>query len=151
MDSSVETSVRGGWKGESTVSCGYWLRMRFAQTLMEIANEDCAVGASGIRTWISSLINLDCAVEAGKLVEEIWTRDLFIFRASLCVSCEIVLRAVRALCYVLLHVLYHYNIQIVWGFQLLAFPITYCVDMCAWLCFNVRMRLLLFLHIDDQL
>ena len=47
--------------------------------------------------------------------------------ASLCVACEIVLRAVRALCYLLLHVIYHYNIQIVGGFQLYAFPITYCV------------------------
>ena len=67
----METSVRGGCKGESTISFDYWLCMRFAHTLMEIANEDCAVGASGIRTWISSLINLDCAVEAGRLVEEI--------------------------------------------------------------------------------
>ena len=149
MDSSVETNVRGGWKGE----CGYqlWLYwcMRFAHTLIEIANEDFAVQASGIQTWISSLFILDCAVEVGRLVEEIWTRDLFIFRASLCVACEIVLRAVRALCYVLLHVLCHYNIQIVGGFQLYAFPITYCVIcvldyvlMCACNCFYFRILMI---------
>ena len=44
--------------------------------------------------------------------------------------------------YVLLHVLNQYNIQIVWGFQLYAFPVIYSVDMCDW-CFNVRMRLFL--------
>ena len=40
-------------------------------TLIEIANEDCAVQARWIRTWISSLFILDCAVEASRLVEEI--------------------------------------------------------------------------------
>ena len=29
--------------------------MRFAQSLIEIANEDCAVQAKGIRTWINIL------------------------------------------------------------------------------------------------
>ena len=127
MDSSVKTSARGGWKGESAISCDYWLCMRFAHTLIEIANEDCTVQARWIRTWISSLFILDCAIEAGRLVEKIWIYDLFIFRASLCVACEIVLRAVRALCYVLLNFIYHYNIQIVGGFQLYAFPIIYYV------------------------
>ena len=76
-------------------------------------------------------------------VEEIWTCDLIQIWASLCVaggdSTEYLW---GVLYYVLLHVLYHYNIQIVGGFQLYAFPITYCVDMCDW-CFNVRMWLFL--------
>ena len=58
MDSSVETSVRGGWKGESDYQLWLYLCMIFAHSLMEISNED-------------------CAVEAGRLVEEIWTHDLF--------------------------------------------------------------------------
>ena len=151
MESSMETSVRGGWKCESTISCDYWLCMRFAHTLMEIANEDCAVGASGIWTWISSLINLDCAVEAGRLVEEIWTCDLFTFDTSLCVnfgdsaeSCE---RFV--LCIVTCSLSLYYTDSS--GFSAIAFPITYCVDMRAWLLFYVCMRLFLFPHIDDQL
>jgi len=106
--------------------------MRFSHTWIEISNEDCAAESRWIRTWIWLLFILDCTVEAGRLVEEIWTWDLFNFRASLCVSCEIVLRAMRALCYVLLHVLYHYIIQIVGGFQLLLSPI-HTVFMCAWL------------------
>ena len=76
---------------------------------------------------------------------------LFIFRASLCVACEIVLRAVRALCYVLLHVIYHYIIQIVGGFQLYAFPITYRVTyvldycfMCTCDCFYFRILMINF-------
>ena len=82
-------------------------------------------------------------------VEEIWTCDLFIFRASLCVACEIVLRAVRALCYVLLHVLYHYNIQIVGGFQLLLSPVhtvlyvyLILIFMCACDCFYFRILMI---------
>ena len=66
-------------------------------------------------------------------------------------SIEIVLRAMRALCYVLLHVLYHYNIQIVGAFQLFLsplHPVLICVLdyvlMSACDCF-------IFPHIDDQL
>ena len=45
--------------------------MRFAHTLMEIDNEDCIVKAMGFELGSHSLIILDCAVEAGRLVEEI--------------------------------------------------------------------------------
>ena len=40
--------------------------MRFAQSLIEIANEDCAVQTKGIRTWIIPILSRDCVVEAGK-------------------------------------------------------------------------------------
>ena len=69
----------------------------------------------------------------------------------MCNFLEIVLRAVRDLCYVLLHVLYHYNIHIVGDFQLFLsplHPVLICVLdyvlMSACDCF-------LFPHIDDQL
>ena len=40
--------------------------MRFSQSLIEIANEDCAVQAKEKQTWIRPILTLDCAVEAGK-------------------------------------------------------------------------------------
>ena len=123
--------------------------MRFAQSLIEISNEDCAVQAKGIRTWIW-FSQLGLRSRGRQTVEEIWTCDLIQIWAILCVvggdSTEYLW---GVLYYVLLHVLYHYNIHIVGGFQLHAFPITCCVDMCDW-CFNVRMWFFFIPKIDDQ-
>ena len=40
--------------------------MRFAQSLIEIANEDFTVQAKGKQAWIIPILTLDCAVEVGK-------------------------------------------------------------------------------------
>jgi len=40
--------------------------MRFAQSMIEIANEDWVVQAKGKRAWNVIILTLDCAVEAGK-------------------------------------------------------------------------------------
>ena len=52
--------------------------------------------------------------------------------------------------YVLLHVLYHYNIQIVGGFQLYAFPGLQTVLICVIDVFQCAHTNVLILQIDDQ-
>ena len=92
-----------------------------------------------------------CAIEAGKAAEEIWTCDLFGSELVLCVtggdSTEYLW---GVLYYVLLHVLNHYNLQIVWGFQLYAFPRLHTVLMCAcdW-CFIVFNAAKLMINVEE--
>ena len=124
-----------------TISCAWDLHMHGLSN----SNEDCTVWANfkAIVACAHVILLHDCAVEAGKAADEIWTCDLFESKLVLCVtggdSTEYLW---GVLYYVLLHVLNQYNIQIVGGFQLYAFPVIYCVDMCDW-CFNVRLRLFL--------
>ena len=113
MDSSTETGVRGKWKGE------LWLLVVHEILHMHglsNANEDCAMWANikAIVAFAHVILLQDCAVEASKAAEEIWTCDLCGSELVLCVtggdSTEYLW---GVLYYVLLHVLNHYNIQIV--------------------------------------
>lgn len=120
---------------------------------LSYANEDCAVWANTkvIVAYAHVIFTLYCAVEAGKAAEEIWTYDLFVSELVLCVtggdSTEYLW---GVLYYVLLHVLNHYNIQIVWGFQLYAFPGLHTVLMCAcdW-CFTVFDAAKLMINVEE--
>jgi len=87
-----------------------------------------------------------------QIAEEIWTCDLIQIWASLCVAGRDSIEYLwGVLYYVLLHVLNHYNIQIVWGFQLYAFPELHTVLMCfgIWvgICFwYIFLVILLYVH-----
>ena len=86
-----------------------------------------------------------------QIAEEIWTCDLIQIWASLCVAGRDSIEYLwGVLYYVLLHVLNHYNIQIVWGFQLYAFPELHTVLMCAcdW-CFIVFNSAKLMINVEE--
>ena len=112
---------------------------------LSISNENCVVWTREIRVWISHSHLFSCRIAQWRQASNEGDLSQWLIQiwASLCViggdSTEYL---GGVLYYVLLHVLNQYNIQIVRGFQLYAFPITYCVDMCDW-CFNVCMWLFL--------
>ena len=135
MDSSVETSVRGEWKGKTAVSCDYSCAWDLHMHGLSISNEDCVVYPREIRIWIIHSSVFSCKIaqwrqasSGGDLSQ--WLIQIW---ASLCVtggdSTEYLW---GVLYYVLLHVLNQYNIQIVGGFQLYAFP-GYILCWYVWL------------------
>ena len=150
MDSSTETGVRGKWKGELWLSVVHEILNMHG---LSNANDDCIVwtNTKEIVACAHVILLQDCAVEAGKAAGEILTCDLFESKLVLCViggdSTEYLW---GVLYYVLLHVLNHYNIQIVWGFQLYAFPGLRSVLMCTcdW-CFIVFNATKLMINVEE--
>jgi len=123
MDSSVEISVRDRWKGDTTISCDYscawdlhnhWLR--FPMRIAQYKPREFKLGSDLFSHWIAQWRQANSGGYLNPWLVQIW--------ASLCVaggdSTEYLW---GVLYYVLLHVLYHYNIHIVRGFQLYAFSI----------------------------
>ena len=124
-------------------TCMDWiLPMRIAW----FSQEKCEFGSA-------TLIYSHAGLRSGgrQATEEIWTCDWFRSELVLCVtggdSAEYFW---GVLYYVLLHVLNQYNIQIVWGFQLYAFPGLHTVFMCAcdW-CFIVFNSTKFMINIEE--
>ena len=153
MDNLVETSVRGEWKGKTAVSCDYscaWhLHMHGLRLPMMIAWYkprkyefgfiSCKYSQHGIAQWRQA---------SNGVYLNLWLIQIW---ASLCVTGRDSIEYLwGVLYYVLLHVLNHYNIQIVWGFQLYAFPRLHTVLMCAcdW-CFTVFNTAKLMINVEE--
>ena len=153
MDSSTETGVRGKWKGELLLSVvheiftinGLSMPMRIAQYMPS------EIACAHVISRVSDFHMVLCAIEADKAAKEIWTCDLFGSELVLCVTGGDRTEYLwGVLYYVLLHVLNQYNIHIVGGFQLYAFPELHTMLMCAcdW-CFIIFITAKLMINIEE--
>ena len=135
------------------MSCDYQLCMRFAHAWIELCQWGLrSVGQYQVNCSFCSRDSHAGLCSGGKQSKwrrfELW---LIISELVLCVtggdSTEYLW---GVLYYVLLHVLNHYNIHIVWGFQLYAFPGLHTMLMCAcdW-CFIVFNSAKLMINVEE--
>lgn len=153
MDSTVETGVRGEWKGKTAVSCDYSCAWDLHNQWIEYCQWGLRGSAREIWVCFSHSHLFSCKISQWRQASSRGDLNMWLIQiwASLCVtggdSTEYLW---GVLYYVLLHVLNRYNIQIVWGFQLYAFPGLHIVLMCAcdW-CFIVFNAAKLMINVEE--